>query len=83
MANYAIRNHIRQNTVYQVANAMQTDNTGEMVLFDHSLAQLVIEGKISTKTAFENAMSAEQVNYVLELNGMGVADESEFTVLQQ
>lgn len=83
VANYAIRNHIRQNTVYQVPNAMQTDNSGEMILFDHSLAQLVVEGKISQKSAFENAISPEQVNYVLELNGMGAQDEAEFSVLQE
>ncbi|MCK5460462.1 PilT/PilU family type 4a pilus ATPase [Candidatus Gracilibacteria bacterium] len=67
VSNYAIKNHIRQGSTHQISNAMQTDNTGRMVLFDQCLASLVLKGEISLKTALQNAVSEEQVKYILEL----------------
>jgi len=67
--NYAIQTHIRKGTTYQIHNAMQTDNTGHMILFDQSLAGLVLNGTISAQIAFENTHSKDQLKYILELHG--------------
>lgn len=66
---YAIKNHIRKGTTYQIPNSMQTDNTGQMILFDESLAKLVMDGKITLETAFINAVSQDQIQQTLELHG--------------
>jgi len=68
-SNYAIKNHIRKGTVFQIPNAMQTDNTGKMLMFDQSLANLVLKGKINFDIALENAFSKEQLTYILNING--------------
>ncbi len=73
--NYAIKNHIRKGTVYQISNAMQTDGSGNMILFDQSLAKLVIEGKITEDEAYANAISEDQVKYILDLNNHEHEDE--------
>lgn len=66
---YAIQTHIRKGTTYQIHNAMQTDSTGRMVLFDQSLAALVLNNTISAQVAFENTHSKDQLKYILELHG--------------
>lgn len=76
VSNYAIKNHIRQGTTYQIANAMQTDGSGNMILFDQSLAKLVMSGKISEEEAYNNAASEDQIKYILELNGYKNNDEA-------
>ncbi len=73
--NYAIKNHIRKGTVYQISNAMQTDGSGNMVLFDQSLAKLIMEQKITEKTAYANAISEDQVKYILEMNNYKYEDD--------
>jgi twitching motility protein PilT len=69
MSNYAVSNHIRQNTVFQIPNAMQTDDSGRMVMLDQSLAHQAITGNISYEVARSNASSVEQLNYILETSG--------------
>jgi len=69
MSNYAVANHIRQNSVFQIPNAMQTDDTGKMVLFDQSLAHQTILGKVDYEVAKNNATSVEQLDYILETSG--------------
>ncbi len=69
MSNYAVSNHIRQNSVFQIPNAMQTDDSGKMVMFDQSLAYQTIQGKISYEVAVHNATSKEQFDYILETSG--------------
>lgn len=69
MSNYAVSNHIRQNSVFQIPNAMQTDDTGKMVMLDQSLAQQAITGNISYQVAKNNATSSEQLDYILETSG--------------
>jgi len=69
MSNYAVSNHIRQNSVFQIPNAMQTDDSGKMVMFDQSLAHQTIQGKISYEVAKHNATSKEQYDYILETSG--------------
>ncbi len=71
-SNYAIANHIRQNSIFQIPNAMQTDGTGRMVLFDQSLAELVINDRVDYKVAAQNANSVEQLDYILETSGYQV-----------
>lgn len=63
---YAIKNHIRQNSIFQIHNSMQTDDSGEMVIFDHTLAELYLNGKITGEVAEENAMQPENFVHILE-----------------
>ena len=51
-SNYAIKNYIRQNKIFQIPNAMQTDSSGEMILYEQSLAALFSAGKITKEAAF-------------------------------
>ena len=72
MSNYAVANHIRQNTIFQIPNAMQIDDTRRMVLFDQSLARHTILGNIDYKVAQQNATSGEQLDYILETSGFKI-----------
>jgi len=71
---YAIKNHIRKGSTYQIPNSMQTDNSGQMILFDESLAKLVMDKKITLETAFINAISEDQIQQTLELHGYNLSD---------
>lgn len=63
---YAIKNHIRQNSIFQIHNSMQTDDSGEMIIFDHTLAELYLNGKITQEVAEENAMQRDNFYNILE-----------------
>jgi len=67
-SNYAIKNYIRQNKIFQIPNVLQTDSSGEMIQFEQSLAGLVMSGKISMKMAEYFAEDAEQLRAILEAN---------------
>ena len=71
-SNYAIKNHIRQGTLHQIPNYMQTDN---MNLFDQSLAGRVVNGQVDIPTAFEYARSTEQLSSLLTTNGVQLPEE--------
>lgn len=73
--NYAIKNHIRQSSLHQIQNYMQTDTSGTMNLFDQSLAARVLEGAIGFEAAFSNCRSREQLAHLLTLNGVEVPDQ--------
>lgn len=75
MTNYAVANHIRQNSVFQIPNAMQTDSSGQMVLFDQCLAHLVITGQVNYHVAKNNANSIEQLDYILDTSGYEVQQQ--------
>ena len=68
--NYAIQNYIRQNKIFQIPSALQTDSSGEMVQFEQSLAGLVINKQISKEVAMENATDPEQLKAILAANGI-------------
>ncbi|MBT3349046.1 PilT/PilU family type 4a pilus ATPase [bacterium] len=68
--NYAIQNHIRQNKIFQIPNVLQTDNSGEMVEFEQSLAGLVMAGRVSKEVAMDHANDAEQLKAILAANGV-------------
>ena len=72
--NYAIKNHIRRNSVHQINNAIQITDDAGMVLFDHSLAELLISGKITEKVAFNNAVSVGQIKSLLALHRSSVTE---------
>jgi len=72
MSNYAVANHIRQNSVFQIPNAMQTDDSGKMVMFDQSLAHQTIQGNITYQVAQNNAASVEQLDYILQTSGYDI-----------
>ncbi len=67
--NYAIKNHIRQNSIFQIPNAMQMDNTGTMVQLEESLAQLLVDDKITYDIAVGATNNKEQLDYILENAG--------------
>lgn len=69
ISNYAIKNQIRKGNIFQIANTIQTDSSGKMILFDQSLANLVLKRKISLKVALENSISEDQLKSILEVNG--------------
>ncbi len=64
--NYAIQNFIRQNKIFQIPNAMQTDNSGKTLVFEQSLAKLAIENKITKDMAFEFAHDPNYLESVLD-----------------
>ncbi|MCF7846977.1 MAG: PilT/PilU family type 4a pilus ATPase [Candidatus Gracilibacteria bacterium] len=68
--NYAIQNHIRQNKIFQIPNVLQTDNSGEMVEFEQSLAGLVMSERISKEIAMDRANDVEQLKAILAANGI-------------
>lgn len=68
--NYAIQNYIRQNKIFQIPSALQTDSSGEMVQLEQSLAGLVINQQITKKVALDNASDPEQLKAILAANGI-------------
>ena len=74
-SNYAIKNHIRQGSLHQIQNYMQTDTSGTMNLFDQSLVTRMLEGEVGMETAFEHCRSREQLIHLLELNNVVIPDQ--------
>lgn len=74
MSNYAVANHIRQNSVFQIPNAMQTDDSGKMVMFDQSLAHQTAQGNITYEVARINASSLEQLDHILQTSGYEIPE---------
>ncbi len=68
--NYAIQNYIRQNKIFQIPSALQTDSSGEMVQLEQSLAGLVINQQVTKEVALENAADPEQLKAILAANGI-------------
>ncbi len=68
--NYAIQNYIRQNKIFQIPSALQTDSSGEMVQLEQSLAGLVIGQQITKEVAEEYAQDKEQLKAILAANGI-------------
>ncbi len=73
--NYAIANHIREDKIHQIYNTIQTDQSGEMIQFEQSLASLVINKYITVETAMNYASDKAQLKAVLEFNGISISDE--------
>jgi twitching motility protein PilT len=51
ICNQAIRNLIRENKIFQIANVMQTARAEGMLLMENSIKALVMDGKISQSAA--------------------------------
>ncbi|HEY5714467.1 MAG TPA: PilT/PilU family type 4a pilus ATPase [Candidatus Gracilibacteria bacterium] len=68
--NIAVGNLIREDKVHQIQNTIQTDQSGEMIQFEQSLASLMINKFISEETAFEYAPDHKQLEAILEFNGL-------------
>ncbi len=67
--NYAVANYIRQNKIFQIPTVLQTDDSGQMVQLEQSLAGLVINKKISKEIAEEYSKSPDDLKSILEANG--------------
>ncbi len=68
--NYAIANYIRQDKIFQIPNVMQTDSSGQMILFEQSLVGLVLSNKITKEIAMEYAIDKNQLQSLFELNNI-------------
>ncbi len=68
-SNYAIKNHIRQNKIFQIPNVLQTDSSGTMVLMEQSLAGLVSMGKITKEVASQYTDDPDQLKSMIESAG--------------
>ncbi len=69
-SNYAIKNYIRQNKIFQIPNVLQTDSSGEMIQFEQSLVGLVLANQITVEQAEKNAHDTEQLRSILAANGV-------------
>ena len=65
-SNYAVRNYIRQNKIFQIPNVIQTDGTGRMLQLEKSLAHLVKEGFVDQKTAENYTENPEQLQFEID-----------------
>jgi len=65
-SNYAIKNHIRSNKIFQIPNVLQTDSSGTMVLMEQSLAGLVAMGKITKEVASQYTDDPDQLKSMIE-----------------
>ncbi len=68
--NYAVANYIRQNKVFQIPTALQTDDSGQMVQLEQSLAGLVINKVITKEVALEYCKSKDDLESILTANGI-------------
>lgn len=68
--NYAIANYIRQDKIFQIPNVMQTDSSGQMILFEQSLVGLVMSKQITNEVAYEYATDKNQLKSLFELNNI-------------
>jgi len=68
--NYAVANYIRQDKIFQIPNVMQTDSSGQMILFEQSLVALVMSNQITKETAMEYATDKNQLQALFELNNI-------------
>ncbi len=67
--NSAVANSIREGRTELIKSLIQTGARDGMQSFDVALTQLVIDGKITTTTAFENASSPSDLKRLLENRG--------------
>jgi len=68
--NYAIQNYIRQNKIFQIPNAFQSDDTGQMIQLEQSIAGLVLNGVVTPEVGYEYARRPEQLRAILQANGI-------------
>lgn len=68
--NYAVANYIRQDKIFQIPNVMQTDSSGQMILFEQSLVALVMSNRITKEVAMEYATDKNQLQALFELNNI-------------
>ncbi len=66
--NYAVQNYIRQDKVFQIPNALETDSSGKMVRFEQSLLGLVLNQKISKEMALAYAENPEKLEKLMTDN---------------
>lgn len=70
IVNSAIANLIREGRTTQLTNTITTGRSSGMILFDHSLEELIQKGMISGQEAFERAISPN--NFAKHLNAPAV-----------
>lgn len=66
VANYAVRNLIKEGKPQQIRNIMATCTSEGMMLMEHSLASLCKKGKITRETAFLHAFDVKDLERFLE-----------------
>jgi len=66
VANYAVRNLIKEGKPQQIRNIMATCTNEGMMLMEHSLASLCKKGKITRETAFLHAFDVKDLERFLD-----------------
>ena len=66
VANYAVRNLIKEGRPEQVRNVMATNTSDGMQLMEHSLAALFRKGRITRETAYMHAFDVKDLDRFLE-----------------
>jgi twitching motility protein PilT len=66
VANYAVRNLIKEGRPEQIRNVMATNTSEGMQLMEHSLAALFKKGRITRETAFTHAFDVKDLERFLE-----------------
>ena len=66
VANYAVRNLIKEGRPEQIRNVMATNTSDGMQLMEHSLAALFRKGRINRETAYMHAFDVKDLDRFLE-----------------
>ncbi|MDN5319356.1 MAG: twitching motility protein PilT, partial [Thermovirga sp.] len=66
VANYAVRNLVKEGKPQQIRNIMATCTNEGMMLMEHSLASLCKKGKITRETAFLHAFDVKDLERFLD-----------------
>ena len=66
LANYAIRNLIRENKLHQVSSVIETSSNQGMQTLDHSLEDLVRKGVVDAEEALLRAQRPEEIEKSLK-----------------
>ncbi|MBQ7265950.1 MAG: type IV pilus twitching motility protein PilT [Firmicutes bacterium] len=72
VCNDAVLNMIREGKTFQLDSAIQTGAKEGMILLDRSLANLVVEGKITMESAMEKCVREDELKRFVQ--GMGRGD---------
>jgi twitching motility protein PilT len=78
VCNDAVLNMIREGKTFQIDSAIQTGAKDGMILLDKSLAQLVVDGKVTMESALEKCVSEEQLKrFISGLGGHNIVSAYE------
>ncbi len=68
--NQTIQSYILQDKINQIPNAIETDNSGKMILFEQTLVGLFMEERITKEMSYRYATDKARLASLFELNGI-------------